>query len=45
MSRDLELYLTDIICNIEKIQKYTSGITYDDLLIKLFGLNFGYGLF
>ena len=32
MSRDLDLYLTDIICGIDKIQKYTDGMTYDDLL-------------
>ncbi len=32
MSRDLGLYLADIICSIDKIQKYTDGITYDDLL-------------
>ena len=29
MSRNLGLYLTDIICSIDKIQKYTSGMTYD----------------
>lgn len=32
MSRDLGLYLTDIIRAIDKIQKYTNGMTYDDLL-------------
>ncbi len=32
MSRDLGLYLTDIIRAIGKIQQYTSGMTYDDLL-------------
>ena len=32
MSRDLGLYLTDIIRAIDKIQQYTSGMTYDDLL-------------
>ena len=32
MSRDLGLYLTDIIRAISKIQQYTSGMTYDDLL-------------
>ena len=45
MSRDLGFYLTDIVHSIDKIQKYTSGMTHDDLLIELLGLNFDYGLF
>ncbi len=32
MFRNLGLYLTDIIHGIDKIQQYTSGMTYDDLL-------------
>jgi uncharacterized protein with HEPN domain len=31
MSRSLSLYLTDILNSIEKIQKYTIAMTYDDL--------------
>ena len=32
MSRSLRFYLTDIIHSIDKIQQYTVGMTYDDLL-------------
>ncbi|MDJ0511151.1 MAG: DUF86 domain-containing protein [Crocosphaera sp.] len=32
MSRDLKLYLTDILNSIQKIQNYTKDINYDDLL-------------
>jgi uncharacterized protein with HEPN domain len=32
MSRSISLYLTDILTSIEKIQKYTASITYDELL-------------
>ena len=31
MSRSLSLYLTDILNSIEKIQKYTIAITYENL--------------
>lgn len=33
MSRDLALYLTDILHSIEKIEQYTSKITYEELSI------------
>jgi uncharacterized protein with HEPN domain len=32
MSRDLRLYLTDILSSIQKIQDYTAGMNYDDLI-------------
>ncbi len=32
MSRDLKLYLTDILNSIQKIQNYTKDINYNDLL-------------
>ena len=32
MSRSLRFYLTDIIHSVDKIQKYTLGMTYGDLL-------------
>lgn len=32
MSRSLRFYLTDIISSIDKIQQYTFGMAYDDLL-------------
>ena len=31
MSRNLELYLSDIIKSIHKIKRYTEGITYEEL--------------
>lgn len=32
MSRDFKLYLTDILSSIQKIQDYTAGISYDELI-------------
>lgn len=32
MSRSLRLYLTDIITSINKIEKYTFNLTYEELL-------------
>jgi uncharacterized protein with HEPN domain len=32
MSRNLALYLTDIITSIDKIQKYTSSLNYDEFI-------------
>jgi len=32
MSRDIDLYLDDIIDAVENIQDYTSGIDYDDFI-------------
>ncbi|MDJ0844500.1 HepT-like ribonuclease domain-containing protein [Crocosphaera sp.] len=32
MSRDLRLYLTDILSSIQKIQDYTAQMNYDDLI-------------
>ncbi|NEQ32072.1 MAG: DUF86 domain-containing protein [Leptolyngbya sp. SIO4C5] len=32
MSRNLSLYLTDILTSIGKIQRYTAGLSYEDLI-------------
>jgi uncharacterized protein with HEPN domain len=32
MSRNLSLYLTDILTSISKIQRYTAGLSYEDLI-------------
>lgn len=32
MSRNLSLYLTDILTSINKIKKYTTSLTYDQLV-------------
>ena len=32
MSRDFKVYLEDIFTSAEKIEKYTSGLSYEDLL-------------
>ena len=32
MSRNLSLYLTDILNSISKIQRYTAGLSYEELI-------------